>query len=389
MRYTTTPTATVVRQAASCAVIAIAAACLLAACPSTARADSLRAQEWFLKELRIPQAHRLSTGKGVTVAVIDSGIDASHPDLEGHVLKGVDLHSSFPVKYGWQDDSGHGTAMAGIIAAQGGGSNHALGVAPGANILPVKVPDKVVTQQILASGIRWATDHGADVINISLTLNQSEHAQEKSAIRYAIDHDVVVVAAAGNVENGGSRIWQPANIAGVVAVTGTTRNGRFWTGSASGTAAVLAAPADGIISTDSRRAFANGYSKGYGTSASAAIVSGAVALVRSRFPKLNSANVINRLIKTADDKGGDGWDPKYGYGLVNPTGALIEPVSPVNSNPLRGSSRKATSTWWSPRASNIDRNSGHVEPITLALFAGLAAAVLLVFIGFRLWRKSH
>lgn len=365
-------------------MVAILVVGAIAFASSPAVAESRRSQEWFLDELSIPQAHKISTGNGVTVAVIDSGVDASHPDLVGHVLKGIDLHHSFRAQYGWRDDSGHGTAMAGIIAAQGGGASHAYGIAPGAKVLPIKVPDDVVTQHILAVAIRWATSHDADVINISLSLNQSENSEEIDAIRYALNHDVVVVAGAGNVDNGGHRIWQPANIPGVVAVTGTSRHGEFWPGSASGPAAVIAAPADGIVSTDSRIAFPNGYSEGHGTSASSAIVSGVAALVRSRYPRMDAANVVNRLINTATDKGDPGRDPKFGYGIVDPVGALNASVPVVLDNPLGDPDVVPSRPWWSPRASNFgDEHPGYGVAISLSAILLLTLVALASRVFFR------
>jgi len=315
--------------AALAALLAGAAVALLPAAPASA---GIHSKEWFLDSLHIDQAHRYSTGKGVTVAVIDSGVDAGHPDLRGHVLKGTDL-SGYGTKFGWGDDSGHGTHMAGIIAAQGGGEGHAYGIAPGAEILPVQVADDPSVEQI-AKAIRWSVDHHAQVVNISLSLLRLQYQVLTAAVGYALDHDVVVVAGAGNLDVSSKDIQLPAKVPGVIAATGTTQDGSFWPKSSRGRQAGLAAPADGITSADSRTKFKTGYSTGYGTSDSSAIVSGVAALVRAKYPDLDAANLVNRLTATADDKGPAGRDDKYGFGIVDPVRALTAKVPHVDRNPV-------------------------------------------------------
>jgi hypothetical protein len=122
--------------------------------------------------------------------------------------------------------------------------------------------------------------------------------------------------------------------ADVIAVTGLTQSGEFWTGSSRGPQAVLSAPAEEIQALAPVALYPSGYLIGNGTSASSAPVSGVAALVRAHFPKLNAANVINRLIRTADDKGPKGRDDQYGFGVVDPVRALTATVAPVTSNPL-------------------------------------------------------
>ncbi|WP_051802393.1 type VII secretion-associated serine protease mycosin [Actinocatenispora sera] len=347
---------------------ALATGTALALLPAAPASAGIHGQEWFLDTLHIGQAHRYSTGKGVTVAVVDSGIDAGHPDLKGHVRKGVDL-TGYSDKYGWGDDSGHGTAMAGIIAAQGGGEDHAYGIAPGADILPVQVGSDPPIER-LANAIRWSVDHHAQVINISMGINRRDYSVLTAAVRYALDHNVVVIAAAGNLHNSPVRIQLPAKVPGVVAVTGTTRSGSFWDQSSHSKPAALAAPADGITSTDSRTKFKTGYSTGYGTSASAAIVSGVAALVRAKYPDLDAANLINRLTATADDKGPKGRDSRYGYGIVDPVRALTAKVPHVDRNPVGTPAAK------SHRATR--RASEPSETTPVGLYVGIVVAMLVV-----------
>lgn len=300
-----------------------------------AQAQTVRAAQWYLDALRVPQAQAVSSGHGVTVAVVDSGVDASHPDLSGHVLPGKSFGDAAG-KPATEDTDGHGTEMAGIIAAHGGGAVHALGVAPGVQILPVRTSTtKTDRLDDLAKAIRWATDHGADVINISEGDNASTPA-EVSAVHYAEIHDVVLVGAAGNTDAGVYDVGAPGRLKGVLNVTGVDQQENFWPGSAHGKYATLSAPAVKIVSPSPPSVHDTGYAQGTGTSASAAIVSGVAALVRAKFPRMDSANVINRIIRTATDRGPKGWDQRYGFGIVNPVAALTADVPTVDKNPLGG-----------------------------------------------------
>lgn len=231
--------------AAMLTLVATAGAGLLAG-PAPARAaDTVRGLQWYLDPLKIPQAHKLSRGKGVVVAVVDSGVYAAHPDLKGQVLPGKGLSADVAADGRSDPDAqkGHGTGMAGVIAGRGGGVMHELGIAPEAKILPVGLGADDRNADI-AAGIRWAADHGADVINVSLA-NDSLKRELADAIRYALSKDAVVVAGAGNVDQGMVGVQAPASIPGVVAAGGTDRAGGLWTGSATGPELVLAAPGSG------------------------------------------------------------------------------------------------------------------------------------------------
>ncbi|WP_051708676.1 type VII secretion-associated serine protease mycosin [Micromonospora parva] len=299
-----------------------------------------RAEQWYLDELRIDQAHKLSTGRGVTVAVVDSGVDASHPDLQGQVLPGGRSYGASGD--GRVDEDGHGTHMAGIIAATNAATDGVDGIAPGARILPVKIKKGKgpASDQAQARGIRMAVDGGATVVNVSVGGPGAASPEEEQAIAYALERDVVVVASAGNTAKGESAVISPANIPGVIAVTGTTRGGAFWSGSVQGPEAVVAAPGDGILNIGPD----HGYGWGDGTSDSAAIVSGVAALVRSKYPDLSAANVINRIIQTARDAGPAGRDPQYGFGRIDPVAALTADVPAVSQNPLLGPAALADAT---------------------------------------------
>ncbi|MCX5068900.1 S8 family serine peptidase [Micromonospora lupini] len=315
---------------------ALAPAVTVAPAPAQA-ADTVRGLQWYLDYLKVPAAHKITKGAGVVVAVVDTGVEASHPDLRGQVLAGHGTTAA-AARDGRRDDDpvkGHGTRMSGIVAARGGGAMHELGIAPAAKILPVSMSDRFNDDDV-AMGVRWAADAGADVINLSLrsSTNTAAAPGVVDAINYALGKNAVVVAAAGNIEDGDRQVSYPANIPGVVAVTGLDKRGGFFAGSVQGPEAVIAGPMDSIIGPVPKAVSPNGYSLGSGTSSAAAIISGVVALIRSEYPKLDAANVINRLIKTARDAGPPGRDPQFGFGTVDLLAALTRSVPPVTANPL-------------------------------------------------------
>jgi type VII secretion-associated serine protease mycosin len=292
-------------------------------------ADSVRDAQWHLKFLNVAEAHRYSQGAGVVVAVVDSGVDASSPDLAGNVAAGTETFVGNNGGNGWTDTDGHGTTMAGLVAAHGhgaAGTDGALGIAPKATILPVR--DGTVREAIaVGSGVAWATEHGARVISISSGGDNRDRGTQE-AVEEAIAHDVVVVASVGNTP-GAAQVEYPAAYPGVVAVAGVDRNGNHAAVSVTGPEVVLSAPAVDIVST----ALDHQYRPGTGTSAATAIVAGAAALVRAKFPNLSAAEVIHRLTATATDKGPQGRDDQYGYGIVNLVAALTADVPPLPASP--------------------------------------------------------
>ncbi|SCE82608.1 type VII secretion-associated serine protease mycosin [Micromonospora coriariae] len=319
------------------AVLALCTAMASAVVPAPAHAaDTVRGLQWYLDSLKIPQAHKITQGKGVVVAVIDSGVDPSHPDLRGQVLPGHGVNAAAAPDGRRDDDpeSGHGTSMAGIIAGRGGSTTRELGIAPAAKILPVSMgPRAAGIDMVLA--IRWAADAGADVINISYGGDPARPDPDLTdAVKYALGKDAVVVVSAGNVEEGDRQVTVPANIPGVIAVSGLNKRGGFFAGSVQGPEIVLAAPMESIIGPAPKAVSPNGYTVASGTSSAAAILSGVAALVRARYPNLDAVNVINRLVKTARDAGPAGRDPQFGFGAVDPLAALTRSVPAVTANPL-------------------------------------------------------
>ncbi|NUK33343.1 type VII secretion-associated serine protease mycosin [Streptomyces lunaelactis] len=313
------------------AALAAAAFALLPATP--AHADAIRAQQWGLDALDTAQAWNTTEGKGITVAVLDTGVDDSHPDLAGSVLPGKDF-IGFGAQRGSRAWARHGTAMAGIIAAHGHGSGRedgVLGIAPEAKILPVRVilegTDKAREKArntrgtALAQGIRWAADQGADVINLSLgDDSESAHpeAGEDAAVQYALAKGSVVVASAGNGGEKGDHISYPAAYPGVIAVTAVDRNGTHAAFSTRRWYATVSAPGVDIVIADPDR----NYYQGWGTSAASAFVSGAVALVRAAHPGLAPAQIKKLLADTARSGPKGGRDDAKGYGIVDPVAAI-------------------------------------------------------------------
>jgi type VII secretion-associated serine protease mycosin len=308
---------------------------------SPARADTVRDLEYWLNEYGFTQAWTISRGEGVTVAVIDTGIVGEVPELRGVVTGGTDVSGlgspdgQTPVG----EESEHGTMVASLLAGRGTGEgNGVIGVAPDAELLTASVAfgqdtgsEKTNDEQI-AEAVRWAVDNGADVINMSLTRNTQDWPEAwDDAFRYAFENDVVVVAAAGNRGSGTSEVGAPATIPGVLAVAGVDReqNASF-DASSQGITIGVSAPSEDLVGV-----LPDGsYVQWSGTSAAAPLVSGLVALVRAAYPELDSANVINRVIRTADPKGEEAPSPLYGYGIIDPVAALTNEVEAVDANPL-------------------------------------------------------
>ncbi|MEV6602389.1 type VII secretion-associated serine protease mycosin [Actinoplanes sp. NPDC051346] len=356
------------RRIAAC--VAGALSVLLAGTPAVA--DSMRNRQWHLSALDVATAHRISTGEGVTVAVIDSGVNAKHPDLAGSVLPGIDLTGDRGD--GRTDTHGHGTGMAGLIAAHGhgqGGADGALGIAPGAKILPIRdAVGKIGNPTNLPKGIGLAVDRGAKVISISSVAGTFPAL--KQAIANAVARDVVVVAAVGNRPDDFA-VGYPARYPGVIAVGATGRDGNLAKVSITGPEVMLTAPGVDVISTDGP----GGYRIGTGTSDSTAIVAGAAALIRSRYPDATADEVIHRLTATATDKGPPGRDPRYGYGTLNLVSALTTANLPAAESPSASASPVAPAPTATASAPPVD-TSGPAFRFTTAFYVAIAIAALIV-----------
>ncbi|MFJ3949679.1 S8 family serine peptidase [Streptomyces libani] len=359
--------------------VAAAGALLFTAAP-TASADYIRDGQWALDAFNPQKVWSESTGKNVTVAVIDSGVNGDHVDLKGNVLPGKDFTGgSGTADHETGDD--HGTAMAALIAGHGHGPKHAdgiMGLAPDAKILPLKT-NEIGTGTEIDGPIRYAVDHGAKVINMSFA-GGSLNDQEKSAVSYALKKDVLLVAGSGN--DGSDKPLYPAAEPGVLAVGAVAKDGKVLDKSNYGPHIRLIAPGESIYSAGTSPK----YRQATGTSDATAYVSAAAALVRSKFPDLTAGQVANRLTKTAitpDGKTGiTSPDPKYGYGVIRPYRALSEDVPdgskngpltmPKDSQPSAGAGADAPGNDAQESASD---ESGGLSPLALA---GMALGVVVV-----------
>ncbi|MEU3057833.1 type VII secretion-associated serine protease mycosin [Streptomyces griseus] len=317
------------------AVLSSVVALLLLGAPP-AHADSVRSRQWHLDVMRAEQMWKTSTGENVTVAVIDSGVDASVPDLQRRVLKGKDLATDSPGDE-HTDYKNHGTGIAGIIAGNGnaGGRDGAFGLAPGSKILPIRVKDSVGKvngatgdrnfNDDLSAGIRFAADQGAKVINISLG-NHVGSQQLTDSVSYALDKGSLVFAAAGNSGDEKNSIEYPAATPGVVGVGSVGRDLRRAKSSQYGPQVDLAAPG-----VDTVHACSGGTQlcESSGTSYATAVASASAALIWSKYPDWTNNQVLRVMLNTAGGPvSGKKRSDGIGYGIVRPRIALKTPGDP-------------------------------------------------------------
>jgi hypothetical protein len=262
--------------------------------------------DWGVSRIGADKIWDTATGIGVTVAVIDTGIEITHPDLQGKVVKGYDFVND---KDSAEDDNGHGTHVAGIVTAT---QNNAgtIGVSHGTWVMPVKVLNSAGSGYIsdVAKGIYWATDNGAQVINLSLGASVDTDVLRR-AVNYASSKGVLMVAAAGNEY--GAPCQYPAAYGNVICVVATDSSNRL--ASFSNVGGELAAPGVSNYST-----FLGGtYRYLSGTSMAAPHVAGSLAVLRGICPDCSSSELIGTLRDTAVDLGAEGTDIIFGYGLVD------------------------------------------------------------------------
>lgn len=286
--------------------------------------DPLYRRQWGHARMRVPRAWDAATGAGksVTVAVLDTGIALAHPDLRGRVDRGPNVVDGNDDP---SDDEGHGTHVAGIVAAA---TNNRVGVAGmswGARTLAVKVldDDGAGTSCDVLVGIVEAVRAGASVINMSLGGATACPLAYRAALAYAAQQDVVVIASAGNDALRGSPESAPANCPGVLGVGATDRGDRAGVFSTFGPDVDVTAPGVDVLSTsyDPKRR-RHGYASMSGTSMAAPHVAGLAALLRARYPSWTAEQVVGRITSTVVDLGPPGRDDFYGLGRVDAAGAL-------------------------------------------------------------------
>lgn len=275
-------------------------------------------------DIDAPEAWDIHTGgSGVTIAVIDTGVDLDHPDLQAKIVAGWDYVNNDNFA---DDDNGHGTHVAGIAAASGNNGIGIAGVSWGARVMPLKVLSSAGsgTTADLAEAITYAADNGAKVINMSLGAScGSGWPDVEEAVNYAVGKGALLVAAAGN--NGSTAVLCPGALNGVVAVGATDSNDARPSYSNYGAALDVAAPGSGIYSTY----YGGGYATFSGTSMASPHVAGLAALLWSFAPGMTASEVEALIKQTADDLGSAGRDQYYGYGRINARHALEGIVSPA------------------------------------------------------------
>jgi subtilisin family serine protease len=371
--------------AAAGALAVAAAAAAGSALPASARAlapagRAVNAAEWWLPALGAPAAWRAAPGEGkdVTVAVLSTGVDGSHPDLTGTVTTGPDFAKTGrrPGQAFWADE---GTAVAGLIAGHGhgpGGAEGITGIAPGARIMSVPVTleyndpldaDAVIAGRLpaaIAAGIRYAVDHGASVISLPLDPGRMSAAgsgnpavdgspAERAAVAYAIAHDVLLVAPAGDNGGGGNAVNYPAAYPGVLAVGATARDGELAPFTNTGAYVALTAPgASGpAVAPAPHSATAGppvglivaapggGYQTLASTDMSAALTAGVAALIRGRYPWLTPAEVAEAIEDgaiapgAADASSGTAVTAGWGHGALNAAHALTRAAAIAAAHP--------------------------------------------------------
>lgn len=259
----------------------------------------------------------------VIVAVVDSGIDASHPEFQGQLVEGFDFTEKTPASGGAVDGYGHGTHVAGVIGAKANNGMGIAGIAPGCKLMPVRIFNNWGHSEggLSTAAVIWAVDHGAKVINASWGSPMLGEAA-KAAYEYAIAKDVVFVAAVGNSGKEDTEYY-PGASPEAIGVSAVNSDDRWASFSTFGEWVDLAAPGANVLSTYPLK-LGNGYKIMDGTSMAAPFVSAAAALVRSQYPSWSQAQVRAQLERTAKDVIMTGKDKYAGWGRVDIARAVRE-----------------------------------------------------------------
>lgn len=308
-----------------------------------AHADQVRDAQYWLANHGIADAWQHSTGAGTTIAIIDTGIADGPAEFAGAVVAGHDAsgvgsaNGRTPV--GGAGENPHGSWVASLAAGRGNGDgNGVIGAAPGASLISISVGfgssgSTIPFADQIADAIHFAVDNGADVINMSLTTNTKDWPESwDEAFTYAFENDVIVVAAAGNRGSGTEEVGAPATIPGVLVVAGVDSSGKAsYDASSKGITLSVAAPSEELVGASPD----GSYVQWAGTSGASPIVAGVAALVRARYPNMDAANVINRIIRTASPVPGETLpNAIYGHGYLNALAAVTAQVPAVEENPM-------------------------------------------------------
>lgn len=279
--------------------------------------DPKKSSIYHLSLLNIDKALKLAGNHPVTVAVIDTGIDKDHPELKSQILP--PFNAANPAAGQALDI--HGTHVAGIVGARMNNGIGGHGVSPNAKILPIDVfnGDWGASDYVIAEGIIYAIDKGADIINMSLG-GYFDSPILKEAVKKAIDAGITVVAAAGNEATDDYSV--PASYDGVISVGSVDRNKKLAVDSNYGPSVNLVAPGVDVYSTIFNPLKGSSFMSASGTSMASPVVAGVVALIKSKYPNLKPYEVQALLEQTATDLGEKGYDHTFGHGLVNPVATL-------------------------------------------------------------------
>ncbi|MGH3376973.1 MAG: type VII secretion-associated serine protease mycosin [Actinoallomurus sp.] len=335
--------------------------------PCAAAAKTLvRGVPWAQQALVPERAWVLTRGGGVVVAVVDTGVSAASPALAGAVLPGRDVTTNHA---GNTDCTGHGTFVAGLLAARPVAGSGLVGIAPAARILPIRVTasEDDLDPGRLAAGIRAAVDGGARVVAVTARLPSAPSAL-RAAVAHAAARDVVVVAStdASDMSSSAGPVY-PAALPGVVAVASRGSDGKPADLSPSGAAPTLSAPGSDLVSVAPH---GKGNVSASGSGVAVAFVAGAAALVRDYRPTLKAGQVRHRLEATADHPSGRLPDPRLGYGMVDPVAAVTSALPEESGEtPPKGQGAPLAVT----RPVPADRRPVHLALATSGAVAGGAA----------------
>ncbi|MCU4746658.1 S8 family serine peptidase [Streptomyces sp. G-5] len=295
----------------------------LATAPTTASAADTPQHPWYFDTLRVEEMWEHATGEGITVAVIDTGVDPTLPELQGQVLDGTDLVSDQPD--GRVDPNGHGTDMAALIA--GTGSEGGIrGLAPGASILPVRIGGEVSffnDSDRLGEGIQYAIDSGAQIINISMGGPLSMDSLD-DLIAASARHDILIFAGSGNNGDINNAVTAPAAYDGVIGVGAVDQSGERAAYSTYGEQVALAAPGEGVPGHCAGLSDPPCLRNDGGTSSATALASASAALIWSQHPDWTKNQVLRVMLNTAERPDDQRRDDYTGYGIVRPDRVIID-----------------------------------------------------------------
>ncbi|WP_432745132.1 S8 family serine peptidase [Streptomyces sp. JH002] len=304
----------------------LALTALLATAPTTAQAAGTPQHPWYFDTLRVDDIWEHTKGEGITVAVIDSGVDLTLPELQGQVLDGTDLTASPQGAH--VDTDGHGTDMAALIAGTGEGQG-IQGLAPEAQVLPIRVTNGGMTTELparWAAAIEYAVESGAQVINISQASPHDDPTRQAmaAALATAARNDVLIFAGSGNDGEGLNNPSAPNSLEGVVSVGAVDRTGEHIPYSTYGPQVTLAAPGNDVPGhCDGLSGPACVREEG-GTSSATALASASAALIWSQHPDWTKNQVLRVMLNTAERSDDQRRDDYTGYGIVRPDRVIVD-----------------------------------------------------------------